>query len=391
MIKANKIKALPPNVFVQTEEQKLKAHTLGVKFYDFGIADPSYPSPITAVKTLQADAEIPHYHHYSPLKGHPVFRKQLAIWYQENFNVHLDPNIEILPLLGTKEGLFDICMTYLDKGDVVLIPNPGFPTYFQATSIAGGEIYSMPLLKENQYLPDLKSIPETILKRAKLMFLNYPHNPTGAIAPDSFIEKVIQFAKEHEFIICYDNVFATLTLDGNKPKSFLEYEGAKEVGVEFTSFSKMFNMQGWRIGAVAGNHEVINSLLKMFVEAHTSIFQPIQLAAAAVLREVAQTDFPHQLRTDYQQKVDYGLKKFEEIGWPVERPQGACYLWVPVPDGYSSDEFSGLLFDKYSILTCPGIGFGELGEGFIRLSLTLKMEDCIKGIDKLCEAFKEII
>lgn len=389
MNRSDKIKQLPPNVFVQVEEQKLKAQKQGGAFYDLGIADPQYPSPEVAVKTLQADAEIPKYHHYSPLKGHPALRKQLSIWYKDRYNVKIDTDTEVLPLIGTKEGIFDICITYLAPGDVALIPNPGFPTYYQATYMAGGEIYSMPLLKENNYLPDLQKIPEDILKRAKIMYLNYPHNPTGAIAPDSFIEEVIQFAKKHEIVVLYDNVFIDLTLNGNNPKSFLQFEGAKEVGVEFTSFSKVFNMQGWRIGAVAGNHEVIDSLLSTFVQAHTSIFQPIQLAAAAVLREVVPSNYIDQIVSDYQQKVDYGMKKFNEIGWTVEQPQGACYLWVPVPKGFTSDEFSELLYNKYSVLVCPGIGFGGEGEGYIRLSLTPKMQDCFTGIDKICQALQD--
>lgn len=386
MFKSEKIGFLPPNVFVQTDEQKMKAKKNGKKVYDFGVADPSYPSPIEAVNTLREEAKDPKNHHYAPFNGHPVFRQQMADWYKQRYNVHLDPKKEILALIGSKEGLFDICTTYLRQRDVALVPDPGFPTYHQAVFMAGGDVYRMPLLKENNYLPDLYSIPEHVIKSTKLMFLNYPHNPTGAIAPDSFVEDVIQFAKRHNIVVCYDNPFLEITLNGNVGKSFLEYKGAKDVGVEFTTFSKMFNMSGWRIAAAAGNKDVIDSLLKMFVQAHSSIFIPIQLAAAAVLREVWPTDYLNKIRSDYQKKWDYALEKFNQINWNVVKPEGALYIWVPIPEGYTSDKFAELLFDKYSVLVCPGIGFGELGEGYIRLAMTCSFEDHTVGIDQLCQA-----
>lgn len=389
MLKSEKIGFLPPNVFVQAEEQKLKAKKQGKKIYDFGVADPHYPSPLEAVNVLKEASNIPKNHHYAPFEGNPTFRKELANYYKQRFNVHLDPNKEIIALIGSKEGLFDICTTYLRQRDVALVPDPGFPTYHQAIFMAGGDIYRMPLLKENHYLPDLHRIPDHVLKRTKLLFLNYPHNPTGTIAPDSFIEDVIQFAKKHQIIVCSDNPFYELTFDGNKGKSFLEYKGAKDVGIEFMTFSKMFNMSGWRLAAAVGNKDVIDSLLKMFIQAHSSIFQPIQLAGAAVLKEVWPTDYLNRIRSDYQKKLDYAMEKLTQIGWKVERPQGAIYLWVPIPDGFTSDEFAEVLFNKYSVLVCPGIGFGELGEGYIRLAMTCSFEDHFAGIDLLCQALLE--
>lgn len=388
MNRSDKISFLAPDIFVNADKQKQKAKETGRKIYNFGVCEPVRPAPKEAVDALIKEAQKKESHQYPPFRGLKLFREHMADWYKARFNVSIDAKHEVLPLLGSKEGIFDICTTYLRQRDLVLVCDPGYPPYHHAAFLAGGDIYHMPLTKENQYLPDFKSIPLNVLKQAKLMFLNYPHNPTGAMAPDWFIEEAIQFAKKHGILLCYDNAFVELTLYGNVAKSILEFDGAKEVAIEFTTFSKTYSMGGWRIGAVVGNRYAIDSLFQMYVKAHSSVFEPIQHGAAAVLREVWPTNYINTVRSEYQEMIDYALEKFNEIGWKVNRPEGTTFLWVPVPEGFSSSEFAEVLYDKYAVLVCPGIGFGELGEGYIRVSLTCSYEDCVTGIHHLCEALQ---
>lgn len=388
MFKSSKIEYLPPNVFRRLEERKNHARQQGKDIIDCGTANPSGAPPAEVVWALQRASQVSENSHYAPTRGISEFRQEIANWYRVRFGVDIDPDTEVHTLLGSKEGLFDISLTYLGQRDVALIPDPSFPTYHDGAYMAGADIYRLPLRKENHYLPRLDNIPLFILKRARVLFLNYPHNPTGAMAPPEFMREVISFAKEHDIIVCYDNAFSELTFDGNKAPSFLEYEGAKDVGIELFTFSKAFNMSGWRLAFAVGNRHIIGSLVEFHAEAHTGMFPAIQWAGVTALKDIWPTSFLAEQRADYQRKRDYALNKFAQIGWPVDKPAGAIYLWVPSPHGTTCEEFADMLLDNYGLLVAPGIGFGDTGHGFIRISMTCKLEDFKRGIDYLCDAIQ---
>lgn len=390
MFKSTKIEYLPPNVFRRLEERKNKARQDGKYVIDCGTANPSGAPPAEVVRTLQKAVEVTENSHYAPSHGTREFREAIANWYRVRFDVEIDSESEVHTLLGSKEGLFNISLAYLGHRDVALIPDPSFPTYHDGAYMAGADIYRLPLRKENGYLPDLDSIPQFILKRSRILFLNYPHNPTGAMAPPEFIKEAIAFAKEHKMIICYDNAFSELTFDGKIAPSFLEYAGAKDVGIELFTFSKAFNMSGWRLAFAVGNRHLIGSLIECHAEAHTGMFPAIQLAGITALKDVWPTGFLAEQRKDYQRKRDYALHKFAQINWPVDKPAGAIYLWVPIPKRMTCEEFAEMLTEKYGLLVAPGIGFGDTGEGFIRMSMTCKYDDFERAVDYLCEAIQTL-
>lgn len=390
MRKAEKLTGLPPYIFAQLDERVYQLRESGkTDIVDFGKADPDHPSPPEVVKRLQETAADPENHHYPAFRGSLFFREKIAAWYKERFGVEVDPEKEVLALLGSKEGLFHISLAYLKQGDVGLVPDPAFPAYNDGVFFAGGETYRLPLAKESRFLPDLDSIPAEIRKRAKLLFLNYPNNPSGVLAPTDFMQNVIRFAKENEVIVCYDHAYCEITFDGVRSKSFLEYEGAKEVGVEFFTFSKAFNMAGWRLGAVIGNEEVIQSLLVVQSHINSGVFAPIQFAGVTALTDVWHSEFGDEMRQEYQRRRDYALAQFEKIGWAVNKPEGTVYLWVPVPGGMTSIDFANRLLDEYSVVVAPGPAFGEAGEGYVRVSLTTAYDNVVKGIDRLCEAISK--
>jgi LL-diaminopimelate aminotransferase len=387
MRKAEKLAGLPPYIFAQLDEKVYRLRESGVKdIVDLGKADPDHPTPDAVVKRLQETAADPENHHYPAFRGSLFFREHIAKWYKERFGVNVDPEKEVIALIGSKEGLFHISLAYLQQGDVGLVPDPSFPAYNDGVFFAGGETYRMKLTRENHYLPDLQSIPQEIKKRAQLMFLNYPNNPTGVLAPDSYIQEVIRFAQENRIIVCYDHAYCEIYYDGKKPRSFLEFEGGKDVGVEFITFSKTFNMAGWRLGAAVGNEEIINSLLVVQSHINSGVFSPIQFAGVTALEQVWHTDFPETNRKEYQRRRDYAMDKFRSIGWDVHKPDATVYLWVPVPQGMTSLDFANKLLDEYRVVVAPGNAFGQTGEGFVRLSLTTAYENVVKGIDRLCEA-----
>ncbi|GIM46939.1 LL-diaminopimelate aminotransferase [Collibacillus ludicampi] len=387
MRKAEKLAGLPPYIFAQLDEKVYRLRESGVKdIVDLGKADPDHPTPDAVVKRLQETAADPENHHYPAFRGSLFFREHIAKWYKERFGVNVDPEKEVIALIGSKEGLFHISLAYLQQGDVGLVPDPSFPAYNDGVFFAGGETYRMKLTRENHYLPDLQSIPEEIKKRTQLMFLNYPNNPTGVLAPDTYIQEVIRFAQENRIIVCYDHAYCEIYYDGKKPRSFLEFEGGKDVGVEFITFSKTFNMAGWRLGAAFGNEEIINSLLVVQSHINSGVFSPIQFAGVTALEQVWHTDFPETNRKEYQRRRDYAMDKFRSIGWDVHKPDATVYLWVPVPQGMTSLDFANKLLDEYRVVVAPGNAFGQTGEGFVRLSLTTAYENVVKGIDRLCEA-----
>jgi LL-diaminopimelate aminotransferase len=391
MLKADKLAGLPPYIFAILDERVHKLRESGVKdIVDFGKADPDHPTPDVVVKRLQETAADPENHHYPAFKGSLFFREHIAKYYKERFGVEVNPEKEIITLIGSKEGLFHISLAYVRTGDIGLVPDPSFPAYNDGVFFAGGDVLRMPLTKENRFLPDLEGLSDEVKKKAKILFLNYPNNPTGVFAPDDFMEKTIEFCRKNEILLCYDHAYAETYFEGNKPRSLLEFPGGKEVGVEFMTFSKTFNMAGWRLGAAIGNEEVINSLLIVQSHINSGVFAPIQFAGVTALEHVTHSGFLDESRAEYQRRRDYAIKKFEEIGWDVRKPDGTVYLWVPVPEGYTSEDFANDLLDKHHVVVSPGTAFGTTGEGYVRISLTTEYENVTKGIDRICEALQKL-
>jgi LL-diaminopimelate aminotransferase len=389
VLKSQKLAGLPPYVFAQLDERVYQLREEGRNdIVDLGKADPDHPTPEPVVRRLQETAADPENHHYPAFPGSLFFREKVARWYRDRFGVTVDPEKEVLALLGSKEGLFHISLAYIEPGDVGLVPDPAFPAYNDGVFFAGGHVVRMPLRRENGYFPDFSRLHPDDIRKAKLMFLNYPNNPTGVVATPEFLQKAVRFAKEHRIILCYDHAYSEIVFDGRISTSILQIDGAKETCVEFFTFSKAFNMAGWRLGAAVGHEAIISSLLIVQSHINSGVFSPIQFAGATALDTVGRTSFLEEQRREYQRRRDYAMQKFRDIGWDVQTPEGAVYLWVPCPPGIASGEFARLLLEKYSVVVAPGTAFGETGEGYIRIALTTAYANVQKGIDRICEAIR---
>jgi LL-diaminopimelate aminotransferase len=378
---ADRVKNLPPYLFAAIDQMKQEALAKGADVIDLSIGDPDIPTPEHIVKAMQAAVARPEHHQYPSYEGMFSFRTAVAEWYKARFNVQLDPKTEVLSLIGSKEGIGHITLAFVNPGDVVLVPSPGYPVYPVGTLFAGGISYLMPLLEKNAYLPDFKAIPEDVLKRAKLMYLNYPNNPTSAAAPREFYEEAIALAKKYDIIICHDAAYSEVYFDNKKPISFLELDGAKEVGIEFHSLSKTYNMTGWRIGFAVGNAAVVAGLGKIKSNLDSGVFQAVQEAAIAALK----TDDAvlAKLRGIFQERRDVMFAGLTGLGLKVQKPQASFYLWAKVPEGYTSASFVAHLLEKAEVLCTPGVGFGAPGEGYIRFALT-------KDVTRIKEAVERI-
>jgi len=378
---AKRIKTLPPYLFAAIDEMKQQAVARGVDIINLGIGDPDLPTPEPIIKRMQQAVTNPQHHQYPSSSGMLSFRTAVADWYQRRFQVTVDPKTEVTTLIGSKEGIGHVPMAFIDPGDVVLVPSPGYPVYPVATSFAGGTVQEMPLVKRNGFLPDLDAIPENSLHKAKLMFLNSPNNPTSVIADIPFFKRVIEFAKEHHIIICHDAAYSEIYYDGNRPASFLEAEGAMEVGIEFHSLSKTFNMTGWRLGFAVGRAEVISGLAKIKSNLDSGQFQAIQEAGITALESDDQlTD---GLRAIYQKRRDVLVAGLKKLGLQFEAPSAAFYVWIEVPKGYTSETFTAHLLEKAGIVTTPGNGFGAPGEGYIRMTITTPKERLSEAVDRI--------
>jgi LL-diaminopimelate aminotransferase len=378
---AKRIKDLPPYLFAAIDKMKQAAIQKGVDIINLGVGDPDLPTPPAIVKRLQAAAEDSRNHQYPSYEGLLTFRQAVAGWYQKRFGVNLDPATEVLTLIGSKEGIGHFPLAYINPGDVALIPNPGYPVYHAGTLFAGGRSYFMPLLKENGFLPDLSRIPKGVLKKAKVIFINYPNNPTSATADKSFFEEVVAFARKHGLIVCHDAAYSEIFFDGQRPPSFLEVKGAKEMGIEFHSLSKTFNMTGWRIGFAVGNPKILAGLGKVKSNLDSGVFQAVQEAGIEALG--CEDHILEEIRKAYQERRDLLIPGLKRLGLEVELPKAAFYVWVAVPKRYTSTKFTALLLSKAGIVTTPGNGFGNSGEGYIRMALTVKKEQLAEALQRL--------
>lgn len=381
---SKRIKTLPPYLFAAIDDMKRKAIARGVDIINLGIGDPDLPTPQPIVEALSRAAADPKNHQYPSYEGLLSFRQAVADWYRRRFNVALDPASEVLTLIGSKEGIGHVPLAFVDRGDIVLVPSPGYPVYPVATGFAGGTVHVMPLTKKNGFLPDLDAIPARVAKKAKLMFLNSPNNPTSVVMSRDYFREVVAFAKRHKIIVCHDAAYSEIYYDGRRPPSFLEVEGAKDVGIEFHSLSKTFNMTGWRIGFAVGNAQVLNGLLKIKSNLDSGCFQAIQEAGIAALRlDDSVTD---GLRKIYQERRDVLVPGLKQLGLDVEPPSATFYVWVPVPKGYKSASFTAHLLEKAGIVTTPGNGFGKPGEGYVRMTLCTPKERLAEAVERMKQA-----
>ncbi len=380
---ALRIKKLPPYLFARIEKKIEEAKAKGVDIISFGIGDPDMPTPLPIIEELCQEAHNPANHQYSPSVGMLSFREAVAAYYNKTFGVKLDPQTEIINLIGSKEGIAHINFCYVDPGDLNLIPDPGYPVYGIGTLLAGGEVYTMALLEENGYLPDLTKIPEEIAQKAKLMYLCYPNNPTGAVADKNFFAEAVEFAKKYEVIVCHDAAYTEIFYDGKQSPSFLEVPGAKDVGIEFGSLSKPFNMTGWRAGWAAGRKDIVDALGRFKSNVDSGQFQAVQYAAIKAL--TGSKDSIVELREIYKKRRDIVVEGLNRLGWNLEKPQGSFYIWAPVPKGYTSASFAEYVLDKVGVIITPGNGYGKYGEGYFRISLTIPDERLQEGIDRLEE------
>lgn len=370
MIRAKRMDNLPPYIFANINRKLEAILNDGVDVINLGIGDPDLPTPDSVISEGIRAVRDPENHKYPSFEGLEVYRQAVASYYNQRFEVNLDHKTEVLSLIGSKEGIAHISLCYVNPRDLVLTPDPGYPTYARGAILAGGENYKMPLLPENDYLPDLDAIPEYIAKSAKIMFLNYPNNPTGAIATKDFFKRVVEFAKENKVIVCHDLAYGEIGFDGYRPISFLETPGAKDVGIEFGSLSKPYNMAGWRIGYAVGNKEIIDTLRILKTNLDTGIFMPIQLAAAKAL-----TDDQSIIKKScsiYQNRRDLVVNTLNRMGWNLSKSKGTFYVWAPVPKGYTSESFTEMVLEKAGVVVTPGNAFGQFGEGYFRISLTVE-------------------
>ena len=378
---AERIRTLPPYLFAAIDEMKQQAVARGVDIINLGIGDPDLPTPGPILERMQKAVTDPQHHQYPSSSGMLSFRTAVAGWYQRRFNVTVDPKSEVVTLIGSKEGIGHVPMAFIDPGDVVLVPSPGYPVYPVSASFAGGIAHEMPLLKQNGFLPDLDAIPADVARKAKLMFLNSPNNPTSVIADTAFFSRVIAFAKEHHVIVCHDAAYSEIFYDGLRPSSFLEAEGAMDVGIEFHSLSKTFNMTGWRIGFAVGRAEVIAGLSQIKSNMDSGQFQAVQEAGITALE--SDDRLTAGLRAIYQERRDVLVAGLKNLGLEFDVPSATFYVWIEVPKGYTSASFTAHLLEKAGIVTTPGNGFGAPGEGYIRMALTTTKERLAEAVDRL--------
>ncbi len=381
MEEAKRISQLPPYLFARIEKTIEKAKAEGVDVISLGIGDPDRPTPEHIITTLCEQARNAVNHRYPTSVGMISYREAVAHYYKNRFGVEIDPKTEAVTLIGSKEGIAHISFCYLDPGDISLIPDPSYPVYGIGALLAGAEPYKMPLKAENGFLPDLDAIPSDVARKAKLMFINYPNNPTGAVANDDFYKKVIAFAKEYDIIVCHDAAYQDIAFDGYRPPGFMEYPGAKDVGIEFGSCSKSYNMTGWRIGWAVGNARVIGALGRIKSNMDSGAFQAVQYAGIAAL--TGPQDCTFKMSEVYRERRDIVIEGLNSMGWNLEKTKATIYLWVPVPKGYTSMSFSEFVFEKTGVVITPGNEYGQYGEGYFRVALTVEKERMIEAINRL--------
>jgi LL-diaminopimelate aminotransferase len=378
---AQRIANLPPYLFAEVDRRIAAKRAAGFDVISLGIGDPDLPTPDYILDALIEAARVPANHRYPDYYGLAELRRAIASWYAGRFGVELDPDREVLPLIGSKEGIAHVAIALIDPGDVALVPSPAYPVFEIGTMLAGGEVYLMPLRPENDFLPNLEAIPDAVADRARVLWINYPNNPTSAVAGPEFFERAVHYARKHDLVVLHDNAYSEVYYDGYRPGSFLQVPGAKNLGVEFHSLSKSYNMTGWRIGMVVGNAEVIEALGRVKTNVDSGIFQAVQYAGIRALTG-DQSWIPDR-NAIYQRRRDMLIDALQRLGIKVARPRASLYLWGHVPEGYSSLDFSMKLLDEIAVWVTPGVGFGQHGEGFFRVSLTTPDDRVRQAVERL--------
>jgi LL-diaminopimelate aminotransferase len=378
---ARRMENLQPYLFVEINKKIAEKRAKGEEVINFAVGDPDIPTPPHIIAGLCQAAQDTANHRYPESAGLPELRRAMADWYKKRFDVTLDPATEVLPLIGSKEGIGHIAFCFIDPGDVALVPDPGYPVYAFGTEMAGGRPYYLPLKEENGFLPDFRGIKDFILEKTRLLWINYPNNPTGAVAGIDFFNQVVDFAKKCNILVCHDGPYTEVAYDGYQPMSFLQAEGAKDVGIEFHSLSKSYNMTGWRIGMAVGNATAINALKTFKSNIDSGIPQAIQQMAIYALNGSQACIGEHN--AVYQRRRDLICEVLTNIGLQVTVPKASLYLWAKVPEGYNSVDFTAELLDQMGIVVTAGAGFGRGGEGYVRLSLTIPDVSLVKGLSRL--------
>jgi LL-diaminopimelate aminotransferase len=378
---SRRLDKLPAYLFVEINRKIGEKNARGDDIISFAVGDPDMSTPESIINVLCKAARDHVNHHYPETRGLPELGQAIARWYKNRFGVILDPNKEVLPLIGSKEGVGHISFCLIDAGDIALAPDPGYPVYSMSTLLAGGKPYFVPLTENNDFLPDLESIPKRIASKAKVLWLNYPNNPTGAVADIAFFEKAVHFARKNNLVICHDAPYTEVAFDGYRPPSIMQVPQAREVGIEFHSLSKTYNMTGWRIGMVVGNSQIIDALFRFKSNLDSGIPQAIQEAAIEALN--GPQDSIAAQNTVYQRRRDKLVKALNDIGLKARLPKASFYIWARIPVGYTSVQFTAELLDKANVAVTPGTGYGSNGEGYIRLSLTQPDDRLDEGISRL--------
>lgn len=378
---AKRLKQLPPYLFAEIDKLKSELVAKGADVIDLGVGDPDLPTPSHIVEALRRSAQDPANHRYPSYSGMGDFKVSVSRWYKKRFDVELDPEAEVVSLIGSKEGIAHIPLAFVDPGEPVILPDPGYPVYQAGTVFAGGVPHFVPLRADTGFLPDLSEIPEDVAQKAKLLFLNYPNNPTAATAEVDFFEEVVAWAKQYEVMVCHDAAYTEIAYDGYRAPSIFQVEGAKDVAIEFHSLSKTYNMTGWRVGFAVGNREIVAGLGRIKTNVDSGIFQAVQWAAMAALD--GSQDCVEENKRIYEQRRDVLVEGLRRAGLEVRPPKATFYVWVKVPQGYTSKDFAGHLLKGAAIVATPGVGFGPHGEGYVRMTLCAPVERIQEAVERM--------
>lgn len=382
---AKRLEKIPPYLFAEIDRKRDEMVAKGVDIINMGVGDPDRPTPGHIVQAMHEAIDDPTTHNYPPYQGTKDFREAAARWMERRFGVTgLNPNTEVISSIGSKEAIHNTFLAFVEPGDYTLIPDPGYPVYRTSTIFAGGEFHTMPLLPERGFLPDLDAIPEEVARQAKLLWINYPNNPTGALATLEFFEELVAYCQQYDILLCHDHAYSEMAYDGYKPPSVLQVPGAKDVAIEFHSLSKSYNMTGWRVGFVVGSAHGIKGLGQVKTNLDSGVFKAIQRAAIAAYA-TGEAEL-QAVMSVYQNRRDIIVQGLQSLGWPIEPPKATLYVWARVPQGYSSAEFVTLLLDKCGIIVPPGNGYGAAGEGFFRIALTVADERMHEAIQRMKDA-----
>jgi LL-diaminopimelate aminotransferase len=382
---SKRLEAIPPYKFQELEQQIADKRAAGIDVISLGIGDPDEPTYPHVVEAMREAVANPAYHQYPSNRGRDEFRRAFAGFYDRRFGVEIDPNGEVIPAVGAKECIYNLCFAFLDPGDVALASDPGYPVYTGGPILAGAEAALLPLVPELGFAPDLSAVPDEVAAKARLMFFNYPNNPTGAVVPDGFFETVVAFAREHEILVVHDNAYSETTYDGYVAPSFLATPGAKEVGVEVFSLSKGYNMTGWRCAAILGNAEAIQTYWRLKTNVDSGLFEAIQMAGVAALQ--GPNEPLERMNATYARRRDLVVSALREIGVEVGSPRGTIYVWAPVPEGHTSTSFCELVLEEAAVVISPGSMYGPSGEGFFRIALTAPDERIEEAVERMREHF----